>query len=59
MGGGFTKSAKVTSAWLLATLSGNVPEGDWLVDAIEYAVPDHQLYFHRVLRIPLGKAAPG
>jgi 2'-5' RNA ligase len=40
---------------LLVSLSGKVPEGDWLVDAVEYAVPDRQVHFHRVLTLFLGR----
>jgi 2'-5' RNA ligase len=40
---------------LLEELSGQVPEGTFLCSAIEYAVPNHDFYFERVLGLPLGK----
>lgn len=40
---------------LLQELPGNVPEGSFACDAIEYAVPNSNFYFERVLTIPLGK----
>ena len=40
---------------LLEELSGKVPEGTFLCCAIEYAIPNHDFYFERVLRLPLGK----
>jgi 2'-5' RNA ligase len=40
---------------LLEELRGKVPEGTFLCNAIEYAIPNHDFYFERVLRIPLGK----
>lgn len=39
---------------LLKQLSGNVPEGTFLCDSVEYAVPNRDFYFERVLTIPLG-----
>jgi 2'-5' RNA ligase len=42
---------------LLEELSGKVPEGTFLCSAIEYAIPNHDFYFERVLRLPLGKNA--
>ncbi len=39
---------------LEATLSGQLDEGEWLCAEIEYAVPDEDLRFHRVLTFPLG-----
>lgn len=39
---------------LLAELQGNVPEGTFRCDSIEYAVPDDNFYFERVLTIPIG-----
>jgi len=40
---------------LLEELSGKVPDGTFLCTAIEYAIPNHDFYFERVLRLPLGK----
>ena len=40
---------------LLEELSGKVPEGTFLCSSIEYAIPNHDFYFERVLRLPLGK----
>ena len=40
---------------LLEKLSGKIPEGTFLCSAIEYAIPNHDFYFERVLRLPLGK----
>ncbi len=40
---------------LLQELRGNVPEGTFLCDAVEYAVPNHEFYFERVLTLPIGK----
>jgi 2'-5' RNA ligase len=40
-------------------LSGNVPEGRFLCDAIEYAIPTDRLYFERVLSLPLGEVKKG
>jgi hypothetical protein len=40
---------------LLEELAGQVPEGDFLCDAVEYAIPNNQFYFERVLTIPLGE----
>ncbi len=40
---------------LLQELPGNVPEGSFACDAIEYAVPNSNFYFERFLTIPLGK----
>jgi 2'-5' RNA ligase len=40
---------------LLEELSGKFPEGTFLCSAIEYAIPDHDFYFERVLRLHLGK----
>jgi hypothetical protein len=40
---------------LLKELSGKVPEGTFLCSAIEYAIPNPDFYFERVLRLPLGK----
>ena len=36
-------------------LQGKVPEGTFQCNTIEFAVPDKNFYFERVLRIPLGK----
>ena len=41
---------------LLKELSGKFPEGTFLCSAIEYAIPNHDFYFERVLRLPLGKS---
>lgn len=38
---------------LLQELSGKVPEGTFRCDSIEYAIPNNQFYFERVLTIPL------
>lgn len=38
---------------LLRELAGAVPTGSFLVDAVEYAVPDERFRFERVLRLPL------
>lgn len=40
---------------LLRELSGKVPEGTFMCNEIELAVPDENFYFKRVLRLPLGK----
>jgi 2'-5' RNA ligase len=40
---------------LLEEVSGKVPEGTFLCNAIEYAIPNHDFYLERVLRLPLGK----
>jgi hypothetical protein len=40
---------------LLDELGGKVPEGTFLCSPIEYAIPNHDFYFERVLRLPLGK----
>jgi 2'-5' RNA ligase len=40
---------------LLEELGGRVPEGTFLCSAIEYAIPNHDFYFERFLRLPLGK----
>jgi hypothetical protein len=37
---------------LLQQLSGRVPEGTFLCNSIEYAVPNDGFYFERVLTIP-------
>ncbi len=42
---------------LLITLSDKVPQGTFLCDAIEYAIPDDNFAFKRVLSIPLGKTS--
>lgn len=42
------------SIGLEGTLRGQVDEGEWLCAEIEYAVPDEDLRFHRVLTLPLG-----
>jgi 2'-5' RNA ligase len=42
---------------LLEELSGKFPEGTFLCSAIEYAIPNHDFCFERVLRLPLGKNA--
>jgi 2'-5' RNA ligase len=42
------------TAELLRELQGNVPEGTFLCDAIEYAVPNEAFSFERVLTIPIG-----
>jgi 2'-5' RNA ligase len=42
---------------LLEELSGKVLEGTFLCSAIEYAIPNHDFYFERALRLPLGKNA--
>ncbi len=39
---------------LLQELSGNVPEGTFLCDTVEYAVPNNDFYFERVLTLPIG-----
>lgn len=39
---------------LEGVLKGQVDEGEWLCEEIEYAVPDEHLRFHRVLKLPLG-----
>jgi 2'-5' RNA ligase len=39
---------------LLEELRGKVPEGAFLCSAIEYAIPNHDFYFERLLRLPLG-----
>lgn len=39
---------------LLGELQGRVPEGSFCCDSIEYAVPNQEFYFERVLRIPIG-----
>jgi 2'-5' RNA ligase len=43
---------------LLEELQGNVPEGVFRCDAVEYAVPNGRFYFERVLTIPIGSPAP-
>lgn len=40
---------------LLRDLRGNVPEGSFTCDAIEYAVPNSAFFFERVLTIPMGR----
>jgi hypothetical protein len=40
---------------LLKELSGKVHGSTFLCSAIEYAIPNHDFYFERVLRLPLGK----
>ena len=40
---------------LLKELQGKVPEGTFQCGSIEYAVPNDDFYFERVLTIPLGK----
>ncbi len=40
---------------LLQELSGKVPEGTFLCDEIELAVPDESFYFKRALKLRLGK----
>ncbi len=42
------------TAKLLGKLKGNVPEGDFLCDHIEYRVPNKDFYFEQVLIIPFG-----
>jgi 2'-5' RNA ligase len=37
---------------LLEEMSGKAPQGAFLCSAIEYAVPNHDFYFERVLRVP-------
>jgi len=39
---------------LLLELGGNVPEGAFLCDTIEYAIPNERFYFERALTISLG-----
>lgn len=39
---------------LLKELTGNVPEGIFLCDSIEYAVPNSDFSFERILTIPIG-----
>ena len=39
---------------LLRELQGRVPQGSFRCDSIEYAVPNQDFYFERVLRIPIG-----
>lgn len=41
---------------LLKELSGHVPEGDFICDSIEYAIPNQNFYFEQVLSIPLGNS---
>ncbi len=43
---------------LLRELRGKVPQGSFLCDSIEYAVPNQDFYFERVLRIPIGSQEP-
>ncbi len=45
------------TAELLQELSGHVPEGTFLCDAIEYAVPTSEFRFARILTIPLGNTS--
>jgi 2'-5' RNA ligase len=40
---------------LLRELQGKVPEGSFECGSIEYAVPNDDFYFERVLTIPLGR----
>jgi len=40
---------------LLAELQGNVPEGTYPCDAVEYAMPNDAFCFQRVLSLPLGR----
>lgn len=40
---------------LLQELHGKVPEGRFLCDEVELAVPDESFSFKRVLKLPLGK----
>jgi 2'-5' RNA ligase len=39
---------------LFRELNGKVPEGTFLCGSIEYAVPNQDFYFERVLTLPLG-----
>ena len=39
---------------LLRKLQGKVPEGSFPCDSIEYAVPNENFYFERVLCISIG-----
>lgn len=41
---------------LAERLAGNVPEGHWLCDQVEYAVPDADFRFERRLTLPLGRS---
>lgn len=43
------------TAELLEELRGNVPEGAFFCDAVEYAIPNNEFSFERVLTIPLGE----
>jgi hypothetical protein len=38
---------------LRKSLDGKVPKGEFLCDAIEYAVPNENFYFERKLKVPL------
>ena len=40
---------------LLQKLQGQVPEGSFVCDSIEYAIPNRDFYFERVLTLPLGQ----
>jgi hypothetical protein len=42
------------TAILLKELEGKVPEGVFQFGSIEYAVPNNEFYFERVLTIPIG-----
>lgn len=44
----------VESIAVAKQLQGAVREGEWLCREIEYAVPDENMCFRRILRIPLG-----
>lgn len=44
---------------LLRQLAGSAPEGEFTCDRVEYAVPDGNFRFRRVLAIPLRYARPG
>jgi 2'-5' RNA ligase len=39
---------------LMRELSGKIPEGSFLCDAIEYAVPTKEFYFERILTLTMG-----
>jgi hypothetical protein len=41
-----------------AELRGQIREGEWMCEDIEYAIPDNKMTFHRVFRLPLGRYAP-
>jgi 2'-5' RNA ligase len=45
------------TAELLRELQGHVPEGTFLCDKIEYAVPNNTFYFERVLALPFGRTS--